>query len=175
MRGIDPRTSRMRRERSSNWATSPNNIASMSFQNSKSDSVVALKWKTTSFYCLVSSGSSKFTEKGSKVLEMRGIDFRTSQCKASALPFELHPLKILQARVCLNIWFHWVVALKSTLPIFTVSSVVEPFFQSKNSKVWRCGASIPVPLACDASALPIELHPPTILQAWVFRIVNPTP
>ena len=24
---------------------------------------------------------------------------------------------------------------------------------------WRCGASIPVPLACKASALPFELHP----------------
>ena len=24
---------------------------------------------------------------------------------------------------------------------------------------WRCGVSIPVPLACKASALPSELHP----------------
>ena len=24
---------------------------------------------------------------------------------------------------------------------------------------WRCGVTIPVPLACEASALPYELHP----------------
>ena len=28
-------------------------------------------------------------------------------------------------------------------------------------KRWRCGVSIPVPLACKASALPSELHPHT--------------
>ena len=27
---------------------------------------------------------------------------------------------------------------------------------------WRCGASIPVPIACEASALPFELHPRTL-------------
>ena len=26
-------------------------------------------------------------------------------------------------------------------------------------KRWRCGVSIPVPLACKANALPYELHP----------------
>ena len=31
----------------------------------------------------------------------------------------------------------------------------------KISKRWRCGVSIPVPLACKANALPSELHPHT--------------
>ena len=31
----------------------------------------------------------------------------------------------------------------------------------KISKRWRCGVSIPVPLACKANALPYELHPHT--------------
>ena len=35
--------------------------------------------------------------------------------------------------------------------------------------VWRCGASIPVPLACEASALPFELHPRT-LQALSYLL-----
>ena len=29
----------------------------------------------------------------------------------------------------------------------------------KRKKEWRCGVSIPVPLACEANALPSELHP----------------
>ena len=29
----------------------------------------------------------------------------------------------------------------------------------KKGKIWRCGGSNPVPLACKASALPFELHP----------------
>ena len=31
---------------------------------------------------------------------------------------------------------------------------------------WRCGASIPVPLACEASALPFELHPRTLQASF---------
>lgn len=31
--------------------------------------------------------------------------------------------------------------------------------QAENGRPWRCGASIPVPLTCKASALPFELHP----------------
>ena len=31
--------------------------------------------------------------------------------------------------------------------------------QKKKGKIWRCGGSNPVPLACKASALPFELHP----------------
>ena len=37
-------------------------------------------------------------------------------------------------------------------------SVCFPDFRSF-LKIWRCGASIPVPLACETSALPFELHP----------------
>ena len=31
--------------------------------------------------------------------------------------------------------------------------------EKKRKKEWRCGVSIPVPLACEANALPSELHP----------------
>ena len=31
--------------------------------------------------------------------------------------------------------------------------------QKENINMWRCGESNPVPLACEASALPYELHP----------------
>ena len=36
-------------------------------------------------------------------------------------------------------------------------------------RFWRCGASIPVPLACEASALPFELHP---LECVCFVIMK---
>ena len=31
--------------------------------------------------------------------------------------------------------------------------------KKRDRSIWRCRASIPVPLACKASALPSELHP----------------
>ena len=35
---------------------------------------------------------------------------------------------------------------------------------------WRCGESNPVPLACEASALPYELHPLDFNQRdWVTK------
>ena len=33
--------------------------------------------------------------------------------------------------------------------------------EAEKIKRWRCGVSIPVPLACKANALPSELHPHT--------------
>ena len=40
-----------------------------------------------------------------------------------------------------------------------IRSLVEQEKKENDSTLWRCRASIPVPLACKASALPSELHP----------------
>ena len=71
---------------------------------------------------------------------MRGIEPRTSACKASALPFDLHPLYV-EIKI-------------SELTRFRSVSVNK----ARNRK-WRCGVSNPVPLACKASAPPFDLHP----------------
>ena len=80
-------------------------------------------------------------------------------CKASALPFELHPPDII-------------------LVIFTVFQRIAhtQHDNGKKKKKWRCRASIPVPLACKASALPFELHPPDIitLSFTVFQEIAHT-
>ena len=67
-------------------------------------------------------------------------------CEASALPFELHPPDII-------------------ILSFTVFQRIAHTQHDKGEKKkkWRCRASIPVPLACKASALPFELHPPDFI------------
>ena len=45
----------------------------------------------------------------------------------------------------------------------------------KNTKAWRCGESNPVPLACEASALPYELHPLWCSRShkiFILRLMN---
>ena len=45
-----------------------------------------------------------------------------------------------------------------------------PFFCALPAKTWRTGASIPVPLACEASALPFELDP--LIKPLEFGLVG---
>ena len=59
----------------------------------------------------------------------------------------------------------WTKFLKYQLSISNELSILS-FCQPERSRIvesskmfWRCGASIPVPLACEARALPIDLHP----------------
>jgi hypothetical protein len=40
-----------------------------------------------------------------------------------------------------------------------LAAVLKKRTKKKKRGVWRCGESNPVPLACEASALPYELHP----------------
>ena len=45
---------------------------------------------------------------------------------------------------------------------FYISGMMSHIYgDDRIKKRWRCGVSIPVPLACKASALPSELHPHT--------------
>ena len=76
-------------------------------------------------------------------------------CKASALPFELHPSALKALSVLVNN-IHWV--LFFNLPQLTSKHNS----RSLRKMLWRCGSSIHVPLACKASALPHELHPRTL-------------
>ena len=59
----------------------------------------------------------------------------------------------------------WTKFMKCQLSICNELSILS-FCQPEQSRTvesskifWRCGASIPVPLACEARALPLELHP----------------
>ena len=70
------------------------------------------------------------------------IDFSASSVLFQMLPFAYWTYKSLSS-----------FGLRKQLPVF-------PFFYFRTPlKNWRCGASIPVPLACKASALQSELHP----------------
>ena len=53
--------------------------------------------------------------------------------------------------------------------IFLYSSKI---FAIEPEKIgWRCGGSNPVPLACEASALPIELHPHLVSRITIWRLI----
>ena len=86
-------------------------------------------------------------------------------CKASALPFKLHPNSLEMSRKLLfqsankRLFF----SLSQQLWSFSFRSqkiyLLGVSICNRLSALWRSGASIPVPLACKASALPFELHP----------------
>ena len=55
-----------------------------------------------------------------------------------------------------------------SLALGTAGIVPQKGFDAKNPK-WRCRASIPVPLACGASDLPIDLHPRASTRHSVWK------
>ena len=86
-------------------------------------------------------------------------------CKASALPFKLHPHSFELSRKLLfqsankRLFF----SLSQQLWSFSFRSqkiyLLGVSICNRLSALWRSGASNPVPLACKASTLPFELHP----------------
>ena len=69
---------------------------------------------------------------------------------ASSVLFQMLPFHIARTNVQIHVLF-WSNKTASRISFF--------FNFRTPLKNWRCGASIPVPLACKASALPSELHP----------------
>ena len=188
MRGIDPRTSRMQSERSTIWATSPlrkrgatalSNLSSVMEIVEQSPLlhivvILALSvrvinpcvshmpiayppdWHAS---LVVSKGVVYVRRMSLIVLSVEFllhsasfwgepwrfgalIDFSASSVLFQMLPFAYWTYKSLSS-----------FGLTKQLPVF-------PFFNFRTPlKNWRCGASIPVHLACKASALPSELHP----------------
>ena len=101
-------------------------------------------------------------------------------CKASALPFKLHHHSLELSRKLLfqsankRLFF----SLSQQLWSFSFRSqkiyLLGVSICNRLSALWRSGASIPVPLACKASALPFELHPHS-LELWrklLFQSAN---
>ena len=76
----------------------------------------------------------------------------------------LYHLSYIPVMISLRASF-WTQFMKNRFSICNELSIPSHYQQIhmriiESSKVfWRCGASIPVPLACCASALPFELHP----------------
>ena len=188
MRGIDPRTSRMQSERSTIWATSPlrkggatalSNLSSVMEIVEQSPLlhivvILALSvrvinpcvshmpiayppdWHAS---LVVSKGVVYVRRMSLIVLSVEFllhsasfwgepwrfgalIDFSASSVLFQMLPFAYWTYKSLSS-----------FGLTKQLPVF-------PFFNFRTPlKNWRCGASIPVHLACKASALPSELRP----------------
>ena len=87
--------------------------------------------------------------KPQKVLEMRGTDPRTSRMQSE--------------RSAVSATFDWTKSMIYQLSICNELSIPSHYQQTPNRIVlknfWRCGASIPVPLACEASALPFATSP----------------
>ena len=80
MRGIDPRTSRMRRKRSTIWATSPYS-SSFELASEQNPWYISFRFVTScQFFPFVSQNKIELS-KPQKCLEMRGIDPRTSRMR----------------------------------------------------------------------------------------------
>ena len=187
MRGIDPRTSRMQSERSTIWATSPlrkrgatalSNLSSVIEIVEQSPLlhivvILALSVRVINpcvshmpIACppdwhaslVVSKGAVYVRRMSLMVLSVEFlfhsasfwgkpwrfgalIDFSASYVLFQMLPFAYWTYKSLSS-----------FGLRKQLPVFPFSYFRTPL------KNWRCGASIPVPLACKASALQSELH-----------------
>ena len=228
MRGIDPRTSRVRSERSTIWATSPypSSFELASEQNSWN---ISFRFVTSCQFLPIISKHQIELSKPQNVLEMRGIDPRTSRMQSecstiSATFFELaseqnswnisfrfvtssqffpfvsqnkielskprnyfgdaghrspylsHAKRALYHLSYIPVPFKlrasfWTKSMTYQLSICKELSIPSHYQQTRNriveaSKMFlRCGASIPVPLACEASALPFELHPRTLVTS----------
>ena len=90
-------------------------------------------------------------------------------CKGSALPFELHPHSLVLSRKLLFQSANKRLLISLSQQLWSFSFRSQKFYllgvsicnrlSADSYYLWRSGASIPVPLACKASALPFKLHP----------------
>ena len=81
MRGIDPRTSRMRSKRSTIWATSPYPL-SFELSSEQNPCYISFRFVTNCQFLPVISKHHIQLSKPQKVLEMRGTDPRTSRMQS---------------------------------------------------------------------------------------------
>ena len=187
MRGIDPRTSRMQSERSTIWATSPwrkrratalSNLSSaieIVEQSPLLHIVVILAFSVRVINPCVShmpiacppvwhaslvesKGAVYVRRMSSIVLSVEFLFHSTSfwgkpwrfgaliAFSASSVLFQMLPFAYWTYKSLSSF------GLRKQLTVFLVFGFRTPL------KNWRYGASIPVPLACKASALPSELH-----------------
>ena len=165
MRVIDPRTSRMLSERSTIWDTSP---YSSSFevaceQNSWS---ISFPFVTS---CQFIPIISKYKPELSNPLKCFGDAGHWS-------PYLSHAKRALYHLSYIPVLFKfrasfWTKFMKYQFSICNELSIhchyqqIQTRIVQSSKMFWRCGALIPVPLACKASALPFEIHPRP-LQPW---------
>ena len=162
MRGIDPRTSRMQSERSTIWATSPySSIFELASEHNS--------WKI-GFRFVTSCQFLPIISKYKWELSNPQKSFGDAGHRS---PYLSHAKRALYHLSYIPVLFKlrarfWTQFIKNRFSICNELSIPSHYQQiqmrvMESSKMfWRCGASIPVPLACKASALPFELHPRTL-------------
>ena len=154
MRIIDPRTFLMQSERSTIRATTP---YSSSFEQNS--------WKF-SFPFVTSCQFLPIISKYKPELSNPQNCFGDSEHRSPYLSHAkraLYHLSYIRVMISLRASF-WTQFMKYQFTICNELSIPSHYQQIQtriigSSKMfWRCGASIPVPLACKASSLPFELH-----------------
>ena len=162
MRGIDPRTSRMQSERSTIWATSPYS-SRFELASERNSWKIGFRFVTS---CQFLPIISKYKWELSNPQKSFGDEGHRS-------PYLSHAKRVLYHLSYIPVLFKlrasfWTQFMKNWFSICNELSIPShyPQIQTRiveSSKMfWRCGVSIPVPLACKASALPFELHPRTL-------------
>ena len=159
MRGIDPRTSRMQSERSTIWATSPYS-SSFELASEHNSWKIGFRFVTS---CQFLPNISKYKWELSNPKKWFGDAGHRS-------PYLSHAKRALYHLSNIPVLFKlrasfWTQFMKNWFSLCNELSIPS-HYQQKQTRIiefskmfWRCGASIPVPLACKASALPFELHP----------------
>ena len=159
MRGIDPRTSRMLSERSTIWATSPY-YSSFELASEHISWKIGFRFVTS---CQFLPIISKYKWELSNPQKCFGDAGHRSPYLSHAKR-ALYHLSYTPVMILLRASF-WTQFMKNWLSIRNELSIPSHYQQIQmriieSSKMfWRCGSSIPVPLACKASALPFELRP----------------
>ena len=159
MRGIDPRTSRMQSEHSTIWATSPYS-SSFELPSQHNSWKIGFRFVTS---CQFLPIISKYNWELSNPQKSFGDAGHRSPYLSHAKR-ALYHLSYIPVLFKLRASF-WTQFMKNRFSICNDLSIYSHYQQIQtriveSSKMfWRCGASIPVPLACKGSALPFELHP----------------
>ena len=162
MRGIDPRTSRMQSERSTISATFTYS-SSFELASEQTSWFISCRFVLSSqFFSIVSQNKIKL----SNSQKCSGDAGHRSRYLSHAKR-ELYQLNYIPAlfKLPASFWTKFKIgqfSICNELPIFSFCQPEHNRIVEASKLFWRCGASIPVPLACEASALPFELHPRTL-------------
>ena len=165
MRGIDPRTSRLLSERSTIWATSPQWFR-FELASQHNSWKIGFRFVTS---CQFLPIISKYKPELSNPQKCFGDAGHRS-------PYLSHAKRALYHLRYVPVLFKlrgslWTKFMKYQFSICNELSIqshyqrIQTRIVESSKMFWRCGALIPVPLACKASALPFEIHPRP-LQAW---------
>ena len=162
MRGIDPRTSRMLSERSTIWAASPYS-SSFELASEHNSWKIGFRFVTS---CQFLPNISKY----------KWELWNPKKCFGDAghrSPYLSHAKRALYHLSNIPVLFKirasfeqnsWSISFFICNDLSNCSHYqqIQTRIVESSKMFWRCGVSIPVPLACKASALPFELHPRTL-------------